>query len=234
MRLQTVLSHSGLCSRRAALDYVMKGRVCVNDRVVTEPSTQVNPREDKITVDGKHLNPKSYDYILLNKPKGFVTTKKDRFAKKTVFSLLPKKIHHVSPVGRLDKDTEGLLLLTNDGNVAHRLTHPRFDIDKIYWVKVLGRLTFNDKTKIEKGLYIDGKKTAPAKISNMKYIQNQTTLTMTIHEGRKRQIRLMFGKLRYKVIYLKRISQGPLQLGRLGTGCWRNLNSKELEAIRQI
>ena len=201
----------------------------VNGEVILEPSTPIDSSRDKITVNGKVIQEKTHDYVLLNKPTGYVTTRKDRFAEKTVFDLLPQEFHHLVPAGRLDKDTEGLLLLTNDGDLVYRLTHPSFNIDKVYFVRVLGIWDEKIKEKIEKGVMIDGSKTAPAKIDRIKILRNQTEATITIHEGRKRQVRRMFEKFRLKVIYLKRLSQGPLTLGTLRTGQWRQLDKKEIE-----
>lgn len=233
IRLQVFLSRNGVCSRRDALKVVQGGRVEVNGRIVREPSTPVTAGKDKIFVDGKIVKGKPYAYILLNKPAGFVTTKADRFAERTVFDLLPTQFRYLSPAGRLDKDTEGLLFLTNDGDAAFRLTHPRFNVEKVYFVKILGKLDARNKGKIEKGVFLDGKKTSPSKIKNIKLLKEQTVLTITIHEGRKRQVRRMFASAGHKVVYLKRISHGPLLLGPLATGRWRALNKKEISVLNE-
>jgi len=234
LRLQVFLSRNGVCSRRRAFDVVKEGRVALNGKICREPSTPVDPGRDRISVDKKEIRGRSYEYVVLNKPKGFTTTRSDRFAEKTVYDLLPTKYHSLSPVGRLDRDTEGLLMLTNDGDTAYRLTHPKFNIEKIYFVCVTGLLSNEKRTRIEKGINIDGKKTSSAKIKNVKLLKDQTELTIMIHEGRKRQIRIMFGKVGYKVVYLKRLSQGPLNLGALKIGKWRALNGHEIEAVKKI
>ena len=232
IRLQVFLSRNGVCSRRKAFDLVMSGHVSVNGQQVAEPSTPVDPVKDKICVDDKAVTVKAYTYILFNKPQGCVTTREDRFAEKTVFDLLPTEFRHLVPVGRLDKDTEGLLLLTNDGDLTYRLTHPSFDIDKTYRVTMTGTLDPKDKQALEKGVVIEGRRTAPAKIQDARRAGAGTEFTITIHEGRKRQIRLMVAHVGKKVIYLQRVTQGPLKLGELKVGCWRELTSKEIEALK--
>jgi len=234
LRLQVFLSRNGVCSRRRAFDIIKEGRVKLNGSVCREPSTPVNFNKDRIVVDQKEVKGHAYDYIILNKPSGYTTTKSDRFAQKLVLDLLPRKFHHLSPVGRLDKDTEGLLLLTNDGDAAYRLTHPKFNIDKTYFVRISGQLESGPKNQVIGGVFIDGRKTAPAKIQNTKALKDKTELTITIHEGRKRQIRLMFIKIGHKVIYLKRVKQGPLVLGCLKKGMWRSLNRNEIDQVKKL
>lgn len=233
-RLQVFISHSGFCSRRKALGLILDGRVKVNGSIIREPSTPVDPSEDKVSVEGKTVVTKTQEYVLLNKPKGYVTTVEDKHAEKTVLDLLPLKLRHLYPVGRLDKETEGLLLLTNDGDAAYRLTHPKFNIDKTYVVCISGVLDPQHKIRLEKGLPIEGCMTAPAKISNIKRSAGKTEFHMTIHEGRKRQIRLMLAALGDSVISLTRIAQGPLVLGNLKTGQWRPLDTKEMTALEKL
>ncbi|MBI5149976.1 MAG: rRNA pseudouridine synthase [Candidatus Omnitrophica bacterium] len=234
MRLQVFLSRNGVCSRRKALGLVTGGRVSVNGRPVVEPSTPVDPAKDKICVDGKAVAAKAYTYILFNKPQGCVTTREDRFAEKTVFDLLPAEFRHLVPVGRLDKDTEGLLLLTNDGDLTHRLTHPSFGVDKTYRVKMTGTLEAKDREALEKGVVIEGRRTAPARVQDVRRSGGGTELTITIHEGRKRQVRLMAAAVGRKVIYLQRVAQGPLRLGGLQAGRWRELTGNEIQGLRKI
>ena len=234
IRLQVFLSRNGVCSRRKAFDLVMGGRVSVNGRPVTEPSTPVDPQKDSVCVDQKPVRAKAYTYVLLNKPAGYVTTREDKFADKTVLDLLPAGFHHLVPVGRLDKDTEGLLLLTNDGDLTYRLTHPRFDIDKMYRVKMTGTLEPKDRQALEKGVVIDGRRTAPARVQDARRVGKDTEFLITIHEGRKRQIRLMVACLGQKVIYLQRVAQGPLRLGELKVGRWRELTEPEIENLKNF
>ena len=234
LRLQVFLSRNGVCSRRQAMDIIKEGHVKYNGQICREPSTMVDSGKDHVFVDGKRVKGKRYDYILLNKPVGYTTTKSDRHAEKTVLDLLPRKFHHLSPAGRLDRDTEGLLLLTNDGDTAYCLTHPKFNIEKTYFVRIRGRLLPDKKSRLERGIVIGGKRTAPAKIKNVRALKDNTELKMIIHEGRKRQIRVMFAKEGYKVIYLKRLMQGPLVLGASKKGAWRLLNRQEIESVRSI
>ena len=234
MRLQVFLSRNGVCSRRKAFDLVLGGRVSVNGQQVVEPSTPVDPDKDKVCVDDKVVAAKAYTYILFNKPQRCVTTREDRFAEKTVFDLLPSEFRHLVPVGRLDKDTEGLLLLTNDGDLTYRLTHPSFDIDKTYRVKITGTLEPQDRHALERGVVIEGRRTAPAKIQDVRRAGDGTEFTLTIHEGRKRQVRLMVAHVGKKVIYLQRVAQGPLRLGDLKLGHWRELKNQEIQMLHKI
>jgi pseudouridine synthase len=234
LRLQVFLSRNGVCSRRRAMEVIQEGRVKFNGQICCEPSTLVDSDKDHVFVDGKRVQSKKYEYVLLNKPAGYTTTKSDQHAERTVFDLLPPKLHYLSPVGRLDRDTEGLLLLTNDGNIAYHLTHPKFNIEKTYFVRIRGELLPASKDRLEKGIFIEGEKTAPAKISNVKILKDKTEMLMTIHEGRKRQIRIMFAKEGYKVTYLKRLVQGPLSLGTLKNGSWRLLDGREIDQLAKL
>lgn len=234
IRLQTFISRSGVCSRRRAMEVVQQGRVTVNGQVITEPSTPVRAGQDTVCLDGKPVAANIFKYILLHKPAGVVTTKSDRFAEKTVIDLLPQPLKHLHPVGRLDKDTEGLLLLTNDGELTHRLTHPKFDVDKTYAVRIDGRLTEDQRRRLEKGVVIEDQKTAPAKISHVHGRANGTEFLMAIHEGRKRQIRLMLKSIGHMVTALKRIRQGPLELGSLPVGKFRDLTPDEVKTLKAL
>lgn len=234
MRLQVFLSHSGACSRRKALELVKKGSVSVNNRTITEPSYPVDPEKDKVCLSGEKITLKKSIYILLNKPKGITTTRRDKYAERTVMDLLPDKFRHLYPVGRLDKDTEGLLVLTNDGDLAYRLTHPKFNIAKKYSVQIKGKLEASHKDILEKGLFLDGKKTYPCRIKVVRRLPDNTEIEMTLHEGRKRQIKLMFSHFGYKVVNIKRESQGPLKLSGLKKGQWRCLDDREVRELRHL
>jgi len=234
IRLQVFLSHNGIASRRGAMDLIQAGRVTVNGVVVQEPSTPVNAECDRITFDGKLVEAKQFSYILLNKPPGFVTTKEDAHAEKTVMELLPKEWRHVVPVGRLDRDSEGLLLLTNDGDLAFHLTHPSFGVDKVYLVWVGGKMAEQKRKRLEHGVMVEGVKTAPCKISEYKETDEQSEFLLTIHEGRKRQVRLMMKAVGCSVRYLKRVAQGPLKLNDLPTGKWRELNPEEIKQLKAV
>lgn len=216
------------------MDWVQKGKVSVNGEIVLEPSFAVDPQKDKVCVNGKRITEKAYQYLMLNKPSGYLTTKADPHAAKTIYQLLPRRFRILAPVGRLDKLSEGLLILTNDGGVAHKLTHPRYNIQKDYQVRLAGRLSPPERMKVERGVYLDGKRTAKAKIRVLKTKKDFTDCVITIHEGRKRQVRRMFAAVRHKVIYLKRVSQGPLRLTGLKVGAWRPLNAREKEKLYQL
>lgn len=235
MRLQVFLSHNGVCSRRDAMDVIQSGRVKVNGHIVKEPSTPVDGTE-RIEVDGRVIGAKAYTCIVLHKPAGYTTTKDDPHAEHTVMELLPAHLQHLSPVGRLDRDTEGLLLFTNDGTWAQQITHPKFHLDKTYIAHVKGRLEEGKRRQIESGIMVEGRKTSPCRIRDVRYNGEntkaiETHLTITIHEGRKRQIRAMFYTVGHKVVYLKRIAIGPLELGHLKAGEWRELTPAEIKAL---
>lgn len=228
MRLQVFLSQSGVCSRRKALEFIKQGLVKVNSSVNFEPGTQIDSKKDKIEFRDKEIKQKEYIYVLFNKPKGVVTTKEDRFAPKKIFDLLPQKFFHLNPCGRLDKDTTGLILLTNDGELLYRMTHPKFEIKKTYFVKVFGRVIQAEKKILENGVIIERQKTRPCSIKIVLSNDNFSELLIEIKEGKKRQIRLMFEKIRHPVSELMRIKEGRLSLENLEIGQWRFLSQKEV------
>jgi pseudouridine synthase len=211
------------------LDFIKSGRISVNKTKIFEPSFKVDPDKDKVSLDGNIVLPREKLYLMLNKPKGVTTTKKDRFAEKTVMDLLPRDLRHVNPAGRLDKDTTGLLLLTNDGELINKLTHPRFNIDKLYEVRLDRYLPDKDRQRIEKGIDIDGKNTFPCDIR----MKGGDILDIRVHEGRKRQIKRMFAALGYKVIELKRVKEAFLSLGGLREGEWRYLTGQEASRLKK-
>jgi 23S rRNA pseudouridine2605 synthase len=229
MRLQVFLSRSGVCSRRQAMIFVQSGCVEVNGRVCCEPSTEVVSGCDKVVFRGRPIVLKEKTVILLHKPCGVTSTTKDRFAEKTVLDLLPKEFGHLYCVGRLDKESTGLLLLTNDGDLALRLTHPSFETQKTYRVELNKALALEDARQFERGLILEGKKTALAKI----IFKTGRLIDVVLREGRKRQIRKMFALLHYHVVTLSRIQEGPLTLGALKEGQWRFLTKEETEELYQ-
>lgn len=233
LRLQVFLSRRGVCSRRKAMDLIRQGGVRVNGRVIREPSHPVRAGQDQVTVQGAPVQDKSHAYILLNKPCGYVTTRLGQFSQRTVIDLLPREFNHLHPAGRLDKDSEGLILLTNDGDVTYRLTHPRFSVEKIYQVKISGQLSAVSRQRLEKGVILEGQRTAPAVVKDIKRRAGTTEFLIILHEGRKRQIRLMLDQVGHQVTFLKRISQGPLILGRLKSGDWRSLTHEEVSLLKQ-
>ncbi|MBU4457790.1 MAG: rRNA pseudouridine synthase [Candidatus Omnitrophica bacterium] len=227
MRLQVFLSKAGVCSRRSAVDIIRSGKARVNNRKILEPSFKINPAKDIVFLGSKKILLKEKVYIMMNKPKGVTTTKKDRFAKRTVMDLLPRRLSHLNPVGRLDKDTTGLLLLTNDGELINRLTHPRYNIEKLYEARLNARLKDDDRVVLERGLDLDGERTLPCRIQ----LREKSNLEIVLHEGKKRQIRRIFSKMGYKVLDLKRSKEGSLAVAGLGEGRWRALTEKELRGL---
>ncbi|MFH1854159.1 MAG: pseudouridine synthase [Candidatus Omnitrophota bacterium] len=230
MRLQVFLSKAGIASRRASTEIIKSGKVSVNGEKIFEPSFKVCPEKDKISFNDNRLYCRKKIYIVLNKPKGVTTTKKDRFAEKTVVDLLPMSLRHLNPAGRLDKDTTGLILLTNDGELINKLTHPRFNVDKVYEARLDRQISGQDKTRLEKGVKLDDKYTAPCSIKPKK----NNTAEITIHEGMKRQVKRMFAVLGYKVMGLKRLKEDFLDIKGLNEGEWRYLTRREIAQIGGI
>ncbi len=234
-RLQKIISAAGVASRRAAEQLITEGRVRVNGTVVTELGTKADPSKDHIKVDGKLINPKQpLIYIMLNKPAGYVTTMSDPEGRPTVQDLLKGVKARVYPVGRLDYNTEGLLLLTNDGEFAHLITHPRHEFPKTYLAKVKGVLEDRQINELEKGIYLDDGRTAPAKLKKKSKEEANSWVEITIHEGRKRQVRRMFDRVGHSVIKLKRIKTGNLLLGDLHEGAFRYLTPSEVKALTEL
>jgi 23S rRNA pseudouridine2605 synthase len=224
-RLQKFMSAAGVASRRHAEEMILAGVVKVNGETVRELGTKVDPEKDKVTVNGKKIKPPSaFMYLAMNKPKRTMTTRDDPRKRKTVYDLLPADLRNVVwPIGRLDFNTEGLLLFTNDGDLTHKLTHPSFEHEKEYEVQLDKELSSGRIEKIETGMIIDGKKTAPAKLRTA-----GTTVYLTIHEGMNRQVRKMFGELGYSVRNLKRVRIGKLKLGDIPSGKYKSFDPKNV------
>ncbi len=229
-RLHKVLARSGVASRRASEELIRQGRVAVNGRVVRELGTKVRP-EDIITVDGVPVKLQAQKlYIMLNKPRGYVTTVSDELGRPTVMALVPQG-ERLFPVGRLDADSEGLLLITNDGDLTYRLTHPRFGLEKEYHVLVDGSPSEKDLQMLRNGVMLDDRMTAPAIVERLRSEPQGTWLRMVIHEGRKRQIRRMVASVGHNVLRLVRVRVGPLDLGNLPSGRSRTLTQEEIAAL---
>ena len=232
-RLQKILSQAGIASRRKAEELIQAGRVRLNGRVVTELGTKADPRTDRITIDGRPLRLSSERlYILLHKPVGVVTTLSDPEGRPTVRDLLPEVRVRVFPVGRLDYYSSGLLLLTNDGELALRLTHPRYGVRKTYQVKVNGRPTAEALEKLASGVRLEEGTTAPAEVRVIRGSDAKTWLEITLSEGRKREVRRMCEQVGYRVEKLTRIRLGPLNLGSLQPGQHRTLTEREVYQLR--
>lgn len=231
-RLQKILAKAGISSRRKAEELIRQGVVSIDGKVVTGMGIKLDPQNHQIAVHGKLLSsPEQKVYFLLNKPKGYVTTAFDPQKRPIVTSLLEDVQQRVFPVGRLDLNTEGALLLTNDGDLANRILHPRNEVNKTYIAEVKGNPPSKKISLLEKGIEIDGKKTWPAKIRLLSSTKNASKYEITIHEGRKRQIRKMFSAIGFPVINLKRIAYGGLKLGNLKTGQHRPLSQKDIQQI---
>ena len=234
-RLQKILSQAGIASRRASEELMTQGRVTVNGAPVRELGTKADPAVDDIRVDGRRVKSAERPrYVLLNKPKGYVTTRSDPQRRATVMELLKAVREYIYPVGRLDFDTEGLLLLTNDGELAAQLTHPRHEVARVYEVKVAGVPDAHDLSRVAKGVPIDGRRTEPAHVEMLEGKDDRhATLRITIAEGRNRQVRRMFDSIGHPVDYLRRIAIGPLKDPKLKPGHWRDLTPGEVAALKR-
>lgn len=214
---------------------ISEGRVSVNGKIIQVLGSLVDGQKDKIEVDGKRVKAlQIHTYLALNKPPGYLVTARDPFRRPTIMDLLPPLEQRVFPVGRLDFDSEGLLLLTDDGDLAYRLMHPRYRVEKEYLVRVKPKPEPSTIVRLGKGIFLDGKKTAPAQIRMLsKAGKEEAVLLMRIHEGRKREVRRMFQALGHRVFMLKRLRLGSLRLGRLKRGHWRHLSREEVEELKK-
>jgi pseudouridine synthase len=231
IRLNKFLASAGIGSRRKCDDYIVEGKITVNGEVVQQLGVKIDEFSDTVTFDGKEVKvERNLIYLILNKPKGIITSAKDEFDRNTVLDLIPIE-ERVFPVGRLDQDTTGLVLLTNDGELANKLIHPKFKIPKTYHVLLDKIIQPKDSYHFERGILLEDKKTAPCKISEIRIIDNCSFVEIILHEGRKRQIRRMFEVLGYEVVELDRIGFGPLTLAGLKRGEWRYLNKSEIAGL---
>ena len=232
--LLKALIEAGAGSRRSLADSIMQGKVKINDRTAESLKHPINPATDHVTVNDKpvDLNPKEIVCLMMNKPKGALSTTSDERGRPTVTDILPEEYRKLRlyPAGRLDKDTTGLLLLTNDGNLTYKLTHPRFEHEKEYHVHIKGKLNQDEKVKLVKGIKLEDGMTAPAAVKEI----NESppfNYSLTIHEGRKRQVRRMFERLKHPVIDLKRVRIGGLEMGSLKEGEARRLSREEIKIL---
>jgi 23S rRNA pseudouridine2605 synthase len=230
-RIQKIIAHAGICSRRKAEEYIAQGRVKVDGKPVTQPGLKVDPEQVVITVDGKPLREEKKIYILLHKPRGYVTTMSDPQGRPIVTDLLPEIKERLFPVGRLDLDSEGALLLTNDGALANQVLHPRFEVNKTYEATVRDLPKKSDLQRLEQGIVLDGKKTWPAQLRILKKKKDVTVIEIIIHEGKKRQVRKMFQAVGHPVIRLKRTAYGRLQLKNLQEGRYRFLDEIDVKKL---
>lgn len=232
IRLQKYLAECGLASRRKAELLISEGAVSVDGKIITEMGYKLDPELQEVRYRGELVRrKKKHTYILLNKPRGYVTTMSDPQGRPIVTSLIKDLDVRVFPVGRLDIDTEGALILTDDGELAHKILHPSHESNKTYEVLVKGLVSRGKIKKLERGIEIDGRPTWPAKISKAVKQGPASRLVITIHEGRKRQVRKMFEAVGHPVINLKRIAYGQLRLGSLPSGSYRYLSREELKKV---
>jgi len=242
IRLQKILSTAGIASRRAAETLIAQGRVSVNRVTVLELGSKADPETDDIRVDGRRVKPAARRrYFLLNKPKGFISTRSDPQKRPTVIDILARHgiREYVYPVGRLDYESEGLIILTSDGDLAAQLTHPSHGVAREYEVRVLGVPDEHEIERIANGVVIDGRRTAPADVRVAKVIESpsgrvETLLSIVIHEGRNRQVRKMCESIGHPVARLRRVSIGPIADERLRPGDFRELSPEEVAALRKV
>jgi len=235
-RLQKIIAHAGLASRRQAEDWIREGRVTVNGTVICKLGHQADPERDKIKVDGRIvLQRQRRVYYSFHKPAGLMTSMGDPKGRPNLGDCLKplRRGERIYPVGRLDFNSSGLLLLTNHGELAFRLSHPRFEVKKVYEVKVQGVPTARDLLRVRKGIRLKDGITAPAKIQVRKRLKNKTWLEIELHEGKYREVRRIFEALGYSVDKLKRIRFGPIRLGSLPVGRFHSLSREEVEALQR-
>lgn len=236
-RLQKFLARAGVASRRGAEQLIIEGKIRVNGVVVKELGTKIKPGQDKVFYNGKLIKPEAEKvYYILNKPKGYISSVKDERGRKTVVDIFTDVEERIFPIGRLDYNTEGLLLLTNDGEFMNKLLHPKYEIAKTYIAKIDGIITNDDLYKLANGVKLEDGKTAPADVyvDSIDKPTKTCRVEITIHEGRNRQVRRMFQALGYEVKSLKRIAFAGLVLNDLKRGEYRKLRDKELQSLRRL
>ncbi len=231
-RLQKILARAGIASRRKCEELILRGRIKVDGRVITKLGFKADPAVATITFDNKPVRREKYVYILLNKPAGYVTTLNDPQDRPIVTDLLPEITERVFPVGRLDLETEGALILTNDGRLGQHIIHPRYEVNKTYVAVVRGRPAPEQLDRLRKGIRLEeGYTTWPARIATIASSPAETRLEIIIHEGKKRQVRRMLAAIGHPVKQLTRTAYGNLKLGRLARGQWRFLNKNDIKKI---
>lgn len=234
-RLQKVLAHAGVASRRSCEELIMSGKVKVDGKTITELGVKVDPHKSLIEVEGKPITGKEKEkYILLFKPAGYVSTVYDPQKRRTVMDLINGVNERVYPVGRLDYETSGLLVLTNDGKLTNELIHPSREVKKTYRTMVKGIPTGRSLGQLASGIMLEDGKTAPAEVKLKKIENGNALIDITIHEGKNRQVRRMFQAVGHNVIWLKRIAFGPLKIEKMKPGEWRYLTNQEVLALKGL
>ena len=237
MRINKYIALCGVASRRKAEELILAGRVTVNDEVMTELSYKVDEENDIVKVDDKLIKEENkLVYILLNKPEGYITTVKDQFDRPSVLDLVSDIKERVYPIGRLDYETSGLLLLTNDGDLTYKLTHPKHEVDKTYVARVKGKLTKEEIERFKTGLKIEDYTTAPAKLKVIKYDEQRDSslLEIKIHEGKNRQVRKMCKAINHPVLRLRRSAMGKIKIGDCEIGKYRYLTEEEIKYLKNL
>ena len=232
IRLNKYLANQGVASRRDIKSLLKEQILTVNGVRETEPGTRINPQKDHIKLNGKRIYPPKLVYYLLNKPMGIISTTADEYGRKNVLSLIPTK-ERIYPVGRLDKDTTGLILLTNDGELTNQLTHPKYHVYKVYRLSVHGKVNNAQYTALRNGVLLDDGITAPAKVKLVSEAGGKSILEITIHEGKNRQIRRMCETVGLTLESLQRIQFGPIRIENLKLGKFRELTKKEIEMLKE-
>jgi len=232
-RLNKYIASSGLCSRRKADELIEQGVVSVNGKIVTELWYIVNPK-DKVFVNKKLIHPVKHEYYRFYKPAGYITTSDDEKGRKTIYDLLPENLHHLKPAGRLDKDSTGLLILTNDGDLLNELTHPAGKVPKLYRVTINGKIENDDIVKMAKGIEIEPNKTAYAHVDVLEIDNKHTTMEILLYQGMNRQIRKMFEFLGFEVISLKRVQHATLTLEGLKRGEFKPIKPQQIKELRNF
>lgn len=237
MRLNKYIAQCGFSSRRKADEYIVNGSVKVNSETIQELGYQIDVEKDKVTIDDKPINlqTETFTYIIFHKPKGCICSASDDRKRKTIFDYIDFPNVRLFSVGRLDYNTEGLLLLTNDGNLANKLMHPSYEIEKRYIVKINSQIKESELATLRKGVLLDdGYKTLPAKVKVVQKLKEFTKIEVTIKEGKYRQIHRMFKSVQKEVVFLKRVDYGPLRLGGVPRGAYRELNQSEIAALKSF
>lgn len=235
IKLQAHIAHLGISSRRKAEEMILEGKIIVNGEKA-HIGQRINPKTDKITIDGKRVGGtnETFVYFLINKPVGYVSTTSDEMGRKTVMDLVPTQKERLYPVGRLDIDSQGLMLLTNDGELTHLFTHPSFEIEKTYHVLVEGAPSNKALNHLQKGVRLKDGYTKPALVKILKHEMGDTWLEIAIHEGRNRQIRRMTDRVGYKTLRLIRVSMGPFKLDDLGKQKFIQLDNQYISKLKKI
>ena len=230
LKLNKFIAQSGLCSRRKADELILSGVVFVNGKKVENLGVVVTSK-DNVVVDGKVIKPNNFVYIRFYKPAGFITSSNDEKGRKTIYDILPEEVKNLKPVGRLDKDSSGLLIMTNDGDFINALTHPKIKIPKVYKVVVEGKMTRQKVLELENGIEIEKGKIAYAQVDCVDVLSDSTVMQITLYQGLNRQIRKMCESVGHKVVTLKRIKHANVVLDGLKRGCFKYINQKQIKEI---